>query len=125
MHAVRLKGFKLAAINTLFVERPGGANKVGGRPTYWNQKGDYFLFYNVAVGAWAVEKNKRLPQVICGQSHGVVHSLKVPDLASPALRGNWSEWDKASNNWMPSAGAGVACVGRVKRQGANTSTGSP
>merc|ERR1712217_943217 len=106
----------MTALNALYVEKTSDAFHVGGRETYWTEKGDFFLFYSSNMRTWAVEKSRRFHQVLTGQSQGVAHSPKGFDvtLPAPAVEG-WYEWNKETMTWVFSQGAGVGRRGRVKR----------
>jgi hypothetical protein len=108
-----LGGFSYTAINTWYIENPAENYQLFAHPTFWSEKGDYFLFYNKSMRFWAVEKGKRYKHVKSGKSMGIAHSQAGFDLSANTSE-PWWEYDKERSQWLTRSGAGIKSRGSAR-----------
>lgn len=114
---LKFNGFRLAAINCLFLESQAAGRAVGGRETYWSVAGGYFLFYSPFTRTWAVERTKRFEQIRSGRG-GILHGREDYDVWGPPCMDGWREWDRDEKVWLSCGRAGVEARGRARFSGA-------
>mmetsp|Transcript_5120 Transcript_5120/g.11375 ORF Transcript_5120/g.11375 Transcript_5120/m.11375 type:complete len:525 (-) Transcript_5120:81-1655(-) len=120
--ALTLGGFAHPGLNGRFVERRQAESLVNGRPTYWSENGQCFLYWCAKESRWKGSRMADMPEVQGGRSLGFAGAPFGADILSKELRSNWLEWD--GTKWIIQPKAGIVTAGPVARSELQAATGS-
>jgi len=112
---VTLGGFKKPELNEEFLEGPTAEFWVGGRETYWQASGKYFLYLCNRYQKWRVAGIEAFSQIKGGECFGFASdAIPSRDIQNKTFLKSWIEVERGQ--WQHRSEAGVVALGTLADQ---------
>eukprot|EP00933_Yihiella_yeosuensis_P044207 TRINITY_DN39305_c0_g1_i1.p1 TRINITY_DN39305_c0_g1~~TRINITY_DN39305_c0_g1_i1.p1 ORF type:complete len:341 (+),score=53.95 TRINITY_DN39305_c0_g1_i1:42-1025(+) len=112
---VKLGGFKKESLNEEYLEGPTDDYQMQGQPTYWQESGEYFMYYCERFKKWRIAAISAFGKNMDGNCYAFVSDgYPYRDILDPKLIKGWIEVE--DGQWQNRSNAGVVAIGTMGQE---------